>query len=181
VLLVIGGYALLVLAGEVLLRGQDDGGLADRLNTGAIFILVLTFSALLLRLEPELLRAPRRAASEAGVDPVLAERLQRLLESEEVFKEEGLTIGTLAERLGAPEHKLRRLINARLGFRNFNAFLNHHRIQRAQAMLSDAAQSHLSVAEIAYSLGYRSLGPFNRAFKDLTGTTPTEFRARSRA
>lgn len=67
-----------------------------------------------------------------------------------------------------------------LGFRNFNAFLNHRRVQRAQAALSDPGQSHLTVGEIAYALGYRSLGPFNRAFKDSTGETPTEFRARTR-
>jgi len=179
VLVVIGGYALLVLAGEVLLRGADEARLADALNAGAIFLLVLAFAALFLKLEPELLRAPQRAAPEPAVDPVLAQGLQRLLESEQVFREEGLTIRALAERLGVPEYKLRRHINAQLGFRNFNAFLNHHRVRRARDLLDDPGQSHLSVAEIAYGLGYGSLGPFNRAFKDLTGATPTEFRART--
>jgi len=32
---------------------------------------------------------------------------------------------------------------------------------------------------IAMDLGYGSLGPFNRAFKTITGLTPSEFRRNS--
>jgi AraC-like DNA-binding protein len=32
------------------------------------------------------------------------------------------------------------------------------------------------VSGLAYDLGYASLGPFNRAFKEVTGQTPTEYR-----
>ena len=41
---------------------------------------------------------------------------------------------------------------------------------------ADAAQKGLGVAEIAYRFGYASLGPFNRAFKEIVGQTPTEYR-----
>jgi AraC-like DNA-binding protein len=34
----------------------------------------------------------------------------------------------------------------------------------------------LPVLTIALDLGFGSIGPFNRAFKDATGMTPTEFR-----
>jgi AraC-like DNA-binding protein len=78
--------------------------------------------------------------------------------------------------MDAHEHKVRQLINSRLGFRNFNAFLHHFRIQEARRVLADPAQSHVGVAQVAYQVGYRSLGPFNKAFKELTGLTPTEFR-----
>jgi hypothetical protein len=54
----------------------------------------------------------------------LLTRLQRLMQEERVYREEGLTIGALAARLGAPEYLLRRLVNGRLGHRNFNAYLN---------------------------------------------------------
>ena len=41
----------------------------------------------------------------------------------------------------------------------------------------DPAQARSSISTIAYELGFGSLGPFNRAFKDATGVTPTAWRA----
>ncbi len=103
-----------------------------------------------------------------------------LVEEQHVYREEGLTIAGLAERLGTQEHKVRQLINSHLGFRNFNAFLHHYRLRAAQQALLDPGRLHLGVAQIAYEVGYRSLGPFNKAFKEATGLTPTEFRATGR-
>jgi AraC-like DNA-binding protein len=78
--------------------------------------------------------------------------------------------------MGEQEYRLRRLINGELGFRNFNDFLNQYRVNEACEVLSDPSQNRKTVLEIAYSLGYQSIGPFNKAFKELTGTTPTAFR-----
>jgi AraC-like DNA-binding protein len=92
------------------------------------------------------------------------------------WRREGLTIGDLATEVGVPEHRLRPLINDHLGFRNFAAFVNARRIEAAKALLSDPAQARTTIAAIAFDLGFGSLGPFNRAFKEATGLTPTEFR-----
>ena len=108
--------------------------------------------------------------------PTTDTTLDQLIEGEQIFKTEGLTIGALAERLGEPEYKVRQLINARLGFRNFGAFLNHYRVREACKILADSGQRQLGVAEIAYRYGYASLGPFNRAFKEIVGQTPTDYR-----
>ncbi len=90
--------------------------------------------------------------------------------------EPGLSIARLAQAAGMPEHRLRRLINRHLEFRNFSDFLNHHRVRAAQDRLSDASVRHVPVLTIAMELGYGSLGPFNRAFKERTGQTPSEYR-----
>ncbi len=90
--------------------------------------------------------------------------------------EQGLTITKLADIARVPEHRLRRLINQHMGFRNFSDFLNHHRVEAAKNRLADARERHTPVLTIAMELGYGSLGPFNRAFKERTGQTPTEFR-----
>jgi len=71
---------------------------------------------------------------------------------------------------------LRRLINQRLGYRNFNVFLNEHRIAEAKAALADPRQAEVPVITIAMDAGFQSLGPFNRAFKATTGVTPSEYR-----
>ena len=102
--------------------------------------------------------------------------LNRLMQAERIYRQEGLTIGMLANRLTLPEYRLRRLINQQLGYRNFNAFLNGYRIEEAKAALADPAQAEVPVTTIALDAGFQSLGPFNRAFKSQTGVTPTEFR-----
>jgi len=80
-----------------------------------------------------------------------------------------------AQRIG--ESALRALINQQLGFRNFNDFLHHHRLQEAAARL---AGEDLPILTIALESGYGSIGPFNRAFRQRFGMTPTEYRAAAR-
>ena len=115
------------------------------------------------------------ADSNAG-DQKLVEALMRLMADERIYRHDNITIGTLATRLAIPEYKLRRLINQRLGYRNFNVFLNNHRIEEAKAALADPTQVEVPVITIAMDAGFQSLGPFNRAFKATTGVTPTEYR-----
>jgi AraC-like DNA-binding protein len=171
-----GVYALLVLIAEATVtRGSRADGLLGAANDVGLFLWVGTISMMVLRVEPDLVRA---AKPQVAADPpsILEKRLDRLIEEEQVYKTEGLTIGALAERLGELEYKVRQLINTRLGFRNFGAFLNHYRVREARKVLADPGQKQLGVAEIAYRLGYASLGPFNRAFKEIVGQTPTEYR-----
>lgn len=93
-----------------------------------------------------------------------------------VYRQEGLTIGPLAQLQGLPEYRLLRLINQGLGYRNFNTFLNHYRLTDAKAALADPSQAATTILTIALDAGFTSLGPFNRAFKTGTGVTPSEFR-----
>jgi AraC-like DNA-binding protein len=111
-----------------------------------------------------------------AVDQKLVGALLRLMADERIYRHENLTIGMLATKLGIPEYRLRRLINQRLGYRNFNTFLNNHRIEEAKAALADPTQAEVPVITIAMDAGFQSLGPFNRAFKATTGVTPSEYR-----
>jgi AraC-like DNA-binding protein len=87
-----------------------------------------------------------------------ADKLAALIEADRVYAIPGLTIGMLAERLGEREYKVRQIINSQLGFRNFNAFLNHYRVRDARRLLADPGQSTVGIAEVAYRLGYVSSG-----------------------
>lgn len=108
-------------------------------------------------------------------------RLDQVMDGEGLWRREGLTIGEVADAVGVPEHRLRRLINDRLGHRNFPAFVNQRRIAAARALLADPTEAQRTVASIAFDLGFGSLGPFNRAFRDATGATPTEWRRQALA
>ncbi|MGJ7557332.1 helix-turn-helix domain-containing protein [Variovorax sp. RB3P1] len=106
----------------------------------------------------------------------LAESLQHAMAVERIYRSEDLSIASLAARLCVPEYRLRRLINQRLGHRNFNTFVNGFRLAEAMAALADPSKRELPVLTIALTAGFQSIGPFNRAFKAATGLTPTEFR-----
>lgn len=125
--------------------------------------------------EPVTMAAAQAPRLEAA-DRVTLERLTEIMDTGEAWRREGVTIGTLAAEVSTPEHRLRRLINDHLGHRNFAAFVNARRIEAAKRILSDANQARATVAAIAFDLGFGSLGPFNRAFKEATGQTPTQWR-----
>lgn len=66
------------------------------------------------------------------------------------------------EAFGAPPHR----------------YLLTRRIERASALLRD---SDLSITDIAFETGWESLGTFGRTFRDITGESPSDLRAREKA
>lgn len=57
-------------------------------------------------------------------------------------------------------------------------YLLTRRIERAVALLRD---TDLSITEIAFQTGWKSLGTFGRIFRDITGENPGNLRARERS
>jgi AraC-like DNA-binding protein len=47
-----------------------------------------------------------------------------------------------------------------------------------KAALSDPTQKEVPILTIALDAGFGSLGPFNRAFREAEGITPSAFRGR---
>lgn len=158
---------------------------ANLLNAAVLAAIVAAISWTMMRVDgADLFAAPvepvianaQPAAMEEAADQKLVNTLMRLMADERIYRQDNVTIGTLATRLKIPEYRLRRLINQRLGYRNFKVFLNNHRIEEAKAALADPTQAEVPVITIAMDAGFQSLGPFNRAFKATTGVTPTEYR-----
>jgi AraC-like DNA-binding protein len=167
-----------------------SGGAADIANTanaGVLALIVAAICHVMMRVDGAEL-FPVAAATASAPDPSaatedgdaagqkLVDALARLMADERIYRHDNITIGTLAAKLRIPEYRLRRLINRRLGYRNFNVFLNNHRIEEAKAALADPSQIEVPVITIAMDAGFQSLGPFNRAFKATTGVTPSEYR-----
>lgn len=119
---------------------------------------------------------PSPTVAEAGADPRLVARLDHLMAVDRAYREAELSVGVLAERMQLPEHRLRKLINQGLGYRNFSAFLNGYRLADAKAALGDPRRNQEPILSIAMAAGFQSIGPFNRAFKQATGCTPSEYR-----
>jgi AraC-like DNA-binding protein len=188
VLFIGAGYALAV---SVIQTGEIFLGSAESLSplaAGALLVMGLLSVWAFGRVDRTLFAAPEPPKpADAGVAPIegpdaaIAAELERLMRVERFYREEGLTIASLALRLCVPEHRLRQLINQKLGYRNFNAFLNQWRLVDAKTALGDPSQREVPISTIALDSGFASLGPFNRAFKAETALTPSEFRAQALA
>lgn len=179
-----------VLIVEAAYLGEAVPAFLEALNAAAIILLVTVLSVPLLTVDTGVLWQSA-AVGKADVQPdtpedsdsapetqresALARALGELMASG-YYQTSGLSISQLADALGTKEHLLRVAINQELGYRNFSAFLNHYRIETAKQRLSDKAFEKTPVLTIALDLGYQSIGPFNRAFKSITGTTPTLYR-----
>ena len=171
---------------QISLSGSGSAEIANTVNSAVLAAVVAAISIAMMRVDgADLFPAPPEVQAEASdaaivessaADQKLVDALMRLMGDERIYRHDNVTIGTLAIKLGIPEYRLRRLINQRLGYRNFNVFLNNHRIAEAKAALADPSQAEVPVITIAMDAGFQSLGPFNRAFKAITGVTPTEYR-----
>jgi AraC-like DNA-binding protein len=169
---------------QLVISGGHAAAIANAINAALLTAIVAAICVAMLRVDGAELFVAVPGAGEApqpdtsAADQRLVDALMRLMADERIYRHDNITIGTLANRLSIPEYRLRRLINQRLGYRNFNVFLNNHRIEEAKAALADPQQAEVPVITIAMDAGFQSLGPFNRAFKATTGVTPTEYRRR---
>ncbi len=107
-------------------------------------------------------------------DPLVVNLLERMSE-ERLYADHDLRVGSLANEIGVPEYKLRQKINQELGYRNFNQFVNHYRIEEASVKLRE--DRRLPVLSIALDVGFRSISSFNSAFQQHFGLSPTQYRA----
>jgi AraC-like DNA-binding protein len=180
-IIVVGILAVMVLVIEIIFGFRRTGVAVTLPQAIAILAGTMAMGAALLQSDPDLLFDPSAPSDAPPASPfspsehVLKGKLDAAMAGG-AYRETGLTIGLLAQRLGTPEHRLRALINQRLGYRNFSSFLNAHRIDAAKALLADPAHVDLPILTIAMDLGYASLAPFNRAFRDTAGQAPSEFR-----
>jgi AraC-like DNA-binding protein len=173
---------------QIFIAGSGAADVANVVNSVMLAGIVAAISYAMTHVTAaDLFVAPAVSAAEVAGQPVaveeasavdrkLVDALMRLMADERIYRHDNITIGALATKLSIPEYRLRRLINQRLGYRNFNVFLNNHRIEEAKAALADPTQAEVPVITIAMDAGFQSLGPFNRAFKAITGVTPTEYR-----
>jgi len=188
-------YTAGIIVSQWLLPGSATSAPFSFINAVGLLALVLAFAAARLSVSttgqfaasdipdqsvssPREIRrdGPALAPEVNEQDAALLKALDDLMKNSKIYREEGLSIAVLSTKLSVPEYRLRRLINQKLGHRNFSAFINSYRISEAMAALSDPSQSSVPVLTIALDTGFGSIGPFNRAFKTHTGMTPTEYR-----
>lgn len=112
-----------------------------------------------------------------GMDmETLRENLRLAMETEKLYRDEDLSLATLAEELALSSHQLSELINQEMG-KNFSAFVNEYRIREACELLKK--ETDRSILDIGYEVGFRSKTSFHRAFIKQVGLPPSEFREKN--
>lgn len=127
------------------------------------------------------LSGPESAMSEGSLgpsqDPELLRRLLRAKDRMDAASHEDWSVSQLARVSHVSEAHFARSFKEAFGIPP-HRYLLTRRIERATALLRD---SNLSITEIAFQTGWRSLGTFGRIFRDITGEKPSAIRVRARA
>jgi len=110
-------------------------------------------------------------------DPALLRRLLRAKDRMDSASEEEWPVERLASVSGVSEAHFARSFKDAFGVPP-HRYLLTRRLERAKALLRD---TDLPIIEIAFQTGWNSLGTFGRVFRDVTGESPSELRAREQA
>jgi AraC-like DNA-binding protein len=103
------------------------------------------------------------------------QRLQTLMQSEQLWAEPDLNLNDVAQRLGLTAVETSRVIKQGSGG-HFRNYVNAFRIDAVKRKLRDPAYRSVSVLAISLESGFNSESSFYRVFKASTGLSPTEFR-----
>lgn len=103
-----------------------------------------------------------------------AEEFRERLIASDHWRDPGLTLPLLAERMAISPTQISRFVNDGLG-QNFTETVNRIRVQAVQERLRDPAETR-DILTLALDAGFNSKASFNRCFRAFTETTPTEFR-----
>lgn len=113
----------------------------------------------------------------ARQDPELLRRLLRAKDRMDAASDEEWPVRRLARVSGVSEAHFARSFKEAFGVPP-HRYLLTRRLERAAALLRD---TDLPITEIAFQTGWNSLGTFGRTFRDVTGESPGELRAREQA
>lgn len=111
------------------------------------------------------------------VDDEVIVGINKLLINDKPFLQHNLKMIDFANALGVSEYKISRAIRYHFKARNFNHFINAHRIEHAKSLLENNENGHWSILVVGLESGFSSLASFNRAFKALEGCSPNTYRS----
>jgi AraC-like DNA-binding protein len=178
----VGIYVILIAIAEIAVYTYGAPRWIARSVGSSIAVITLLFCVAMFSMrQADLFAAiskPSVAAVPPRTDEAMTAKLLNHMNNELPHRDEEMTIARLAAQLNEQEYRLRRHINGAMGYRNFAAFLNSYRLAEVKSALVDLGQKDVPIITIALDAGFGSLGPFNRAFRDAEGMTPSEYRAR---
>lgn len=109
---------------------------------------------------------------------VILEQLQALFQEEKLYLDQDLTQVKLASITGINSTYLSKAINEGLGI-SFSDYVNQYRVEEAQKRLLSPEADTYTIEAIAQQSGFRSKTAFYRAFRKVTGLSPSAYKKRN--
>ena len=130
------------------------------------------------KLSTKLAKKKKNANDPSGVlDPEmranLFSKVKETIETNELFKDNNLTLLSLANKTGLKLHHLSEVINQQAG-KNFYQFINTYRVDYVCHQFQKDKKGR--ILDIALDAGFSSKSTFNAIFKQFKGMTPSEYR-----
>jgi AraC-like DNA-binding protein len=104
----------------------------------------------------------------------LKEELLALLDDDRIYKESGISLDLLSEKLGTSRHNTSQIINEHFNM-NFYELMNKYRIDEAIQLIKNGKENKLNIIDIAYKVGFNNKVSFNKSFKKALSVTPTQY------
>ena len=104
---------------------------------------------------------------------LIIEKFDTLLNNEQIYLNPELSLKQVANMMNEKERNISQAINSAKQ-RNFKDYINSFRIKHACKLLK--SDKNKPVFEVMFESGFNTKGPFNAAFKKVTGQTPSEYR-----
>ncbi|MFT6901737.1 MAG: AraC-like DNA-binding protein [Colwellia sp.] len=112
-------------------------------------------------------------ALDESIRQSLLETIAKHMDHEQTYLDNELTLASLSSAIGITTHHLSEVLNQEEG-KNFYQYINGYRINYFCQKL---AENHsLKLLDLAMDSGFSSKSTFNSVFKQLKGTTPSEYR-----
>jgi len=113
------------------------------------------------------------------LDPELSEEIKKrllyLLEIDKIYRNETLSLISLAEELKITPHQLSWVINEKIN-KSFPSLINLYRVEEVKKKLIQSNHNEITILQAAFEAGFSTKTSFNKAFKSLTGLTPSQYR-----
>lgn len=119
-------------------------------------------------------RYSRSGLTEERAERILT-RLEAYMKTARPYLSADLTITDPAKQMSVPRHHLTEVISTRHE-KSFYIFVNEYRIAAIKLAMESPENANVMLLELAYASGFNSKSPFNAAFKQLTGMTPSQYR-----
>ncbi len=136
---------------------------------------VLIVSMLLIKSKKKRNRIQRKDLLDQELAGEIEKRLSYLLEIEKIYRDEKLSLISLSDRLKITPHQLSWIINQKIN-KSFPSLVNFYRVEEVKKKLAKSDHNETTILQVAFEAGFSTKTSFNRAFKKITGLTPSQYR-----
>lgn len=105
-------------------------------------------------------------------------QLEKLMSEEKIYHDNFLTREKVAELLGSNRTYLSQIINQHTSL-TFTQYLNEYRINEVLKLMNDS-KDQLPLKTISSNVGFSSTTTFYKAFQNIVGMTPSQYKSRSK-